>query len=181
MVFLKKEKGCKLIEWESNLGLREPDIYWEPTTAHSLCLACLGADAFKELCNVSGFLNFFQIWAFKKHVLLHRVFVGTCRLSLVVGSGGYSLAVARRLLVAVASRCRAWALGVWASAVMGHGLSCSVVCGVLLDQGLNPWPLCWQVDFYPLGHHGSPWLCQGELSCLSSLVLEGNHCSHGWQ
>lgn len=45
-------------------------------------------------------------------------------------------------------------------------------CGVLLDQGSNPWPQHWQVDSYPLGHHRSPWLCQGEFSCLLSLVLK---------
>ena len=43
-------------------------------------------------------------------------------LSLVVLSGGYSVAV-RRLLIVVASRCGAWALGMQASVVVAHGLS----------------------------------------------------------
>ena len=30
--------------------------------------------------------------------------------------------------------------------------SCSVACAVLLDQGLNPCLLHWQVDFPPLSH-----------------------------
>ena len=38
------------------------------------------------------------------------------------------------------------------------GLSCSTACGICLDQGLNPCPLHWQVDFYPLHHQGSPYI-----------------------
>ena len=56
------------------------------------------------------------------------------------------------------SCCGARALGAWASvtAVPGlwspgsvavmHGLCCSVACGILLAQALNPCPLCWQVN-----------------------------------
>ena len=29
---------------------------------------------------------------------------------------------------------------------VAHGLSCSVACGIFLDQGSNPCPLHWQVD-----------------------------------
>ena len=32
------------------------------------------------------------------------------------------------------------------SAVVAHGLGCSAVCGIFLDQGLNPCPLHWQAD-----------------------------------
>ena len=32
------------------------------------------------------------------------------------------------------------------SVVVAHGLSCSVVCGIFLDQDLNPCPLHWKVD-----------------------------------
>ena len=42
------------------------------------------------------------------------------------------------------------------SVIVGHGLSCSTACGIFPDQGLNPCPLHWQVDSYPLGHLGSP-------------------------
>ena len=31
------------------------------------------------------------------------------------------------------------------SVVIAHGLSCSMVCGIFLDQGSNPCPLHWQV------------------------------------
>ena len=36
-----------------------------------------------------------------------------------------------------------------------HGLSCSSACGIFWDQELNPCPLHWLVDFYPLFHQGS--------------------------
>ena len=39
---------------------------------------------------------------------------------------------------------------------MVHGLSCSVACGIFLDQGSNPCPLHWQTDSQPLRHQGSP-------------------------
>ena len=38
---------------------------------------------------------------------------------------------------------------------MAHGLSCSMVCGIFLDQGSNCL-LHWQVDSFPLSHQGSP-------------------------
>ena len=37
-------------------------------------------------------------------------------------------------------------IGMWASVVVAHGLSCSAACGIFLDQGSNPCPLHWQVD-----------------------------------
>ena len=39
---------------------------------------------------------------------------------------------------------------------MAHGLSCSVACGIFLDQGLNPCSLHWKADSQPLRHRGSP-------------------------
>ena len=45
-------------------------------------------------------------------------------------------------------RCAAFAraLGVWASVVVAHGLSCSAACGIFPDQRSNPRPLHWQAD-----------------------------------
>ena len=37
-----------------------------------------------------------------------------------------------------------------ASVVVAHGLSCSTACGLFPDQGLNPCPLHWWVDSYPV-------------------------------
>ena len=93
--------------------------------------------------------------------------------SLVVGSGAYSLVAVHGLLVAVAS------LVVWgaqASVVVAHGLvscglrvlehglsscvahrlSCSTVCGIFPGQGSNLCPLHWQMNSYPWSHQGSP-------------------------
>ena len=54
------------------------------------------------------------------------------------------------------SCCGARALGTRASVVVAHGLSCSVACGIFLDQGLNPFPMHWQADSQPLRHQASP-------------------------
>ena len=44
------------------------------------------------------------------------------------------------------SSCGSRALGARASVAVAHGLSCSVACGIFLDQGSNPCPLHWQTD-----------------------------------
>ena len=52
---------------------------------------------------------------------------------------------------------------------MAHGLSCSMACGIFLDQSLNPCPLHLQVDsfffsfylFIIFGCAGSSFLCEG--------------------
>ena len=59
-------------------------------------------------------------------------------------------------LTALASLVTEHRLWAQASVVVGHGLSCSSACGILPDQGSNPCPLRWQVDFYPPDHQGSP-------------------------
>ena len=40
--------------------------------------------------------------------------------------------------------------------IVVHGLSCSVVCGIILNQGLNPCLLPCLVDCSPLSHQESP-------------------------
>ena len=45
------------------------------------------------------------------------------------------------------------------SVVVAHGPSCPTVCGIFLDQELNPCPLHWQADFQPLVHQGSHMTC----------------------
>ena len=44
------------------------------------------------------------------------------------------------------SSCAAQVLGAQASVVVAHGLSCSQVDRIFLDQGLNPCPLHWQAE-----------------------------------
>ena len=72
---------------------------------------------------------------------LHRVFVAVLRLSLVAVSGGYSLVVGLGLSL--------WwllLLPSMGSVTVACGLSCSVACGIFLDQRSNLHPLNWQAD-----------------------------------
>ena len=54
------------------------------------------------------------------------------------------------------SCCGAQPLGSGTSVGAAHGLSCSMACGIFPDQGLNPCPLNWQANSYPLYHQESP-------------------------
>ena len=95
------------------------------------------------------FLIYFYFW-------LCWVFVSVRGLSLVAASGGHSssrcagLSLSRPLLLQSTGFRRA------GSVVVAHGPSCSVVCGIFPDQGLNPCSLHWQADSQPLRHQGSP-------------------------
>ena len=76
---------------------------------------------------------------------------------LLFGCRGCSSAAACGFLTAVASLVAEQRLkGPRTSVVVAHGLSCSLACGVLLDQGLNPFVPHWQVDSLPASHQGSP-------------------------
>ena len=48
-------------------------------------------------------------------------------------------------------------------------LSCSLACEIFPDQGLNPCPLYWQVDSYPLRHQRGP--CNVLLSKLAVQIF----------
>ena len=79
--------------------------------------------------------------------------------SLVAASGGPSLAVVRRFLIAVDFLVVEHGLqGALASVVVVHWLSGPSACGIFLNQGSTPSPRYWQVDFQPLDHQGSPKL-----------------------
>ena len=84
------------------------------------------------------------------------VFVSVRGLSPVVVSGGRSssrcagLSLSRPLLLRSTGSRRA------GSAVVAHGPSRSVACGILPDQGSNPCPLHQQADSQPLRQQGSP-------------------------
>ena len=84
------------------------------------------------------------------------VFVSVRGLSLVAGSGGHSssrcagLSLSRPLLLRSTGSRRA------GSAIVAHGPSCSLACGIFPNQGSNPCPLHWQADSQPLCHQGSP-------------------------
>ena len=90
------------------------------------------------------------------------------RLSLVAARGGCSLAAVHGLLVQLASLvAEDRLLGLQASAVVFprlqstgstvvlRRLSCSMACGIFLDQGLNPCLLHWQMHSLPLSHQAS--------------------------
>ena len=98
---------------------------------------------------IKNFFNYFYFW-------LHRVFVATHGLSLVVVSGGDSLVAVSGLVIAAVSLVAGHEKCAQASAVVAHELSCPLVCGSFPDQGLNQCPLQWQVDSLPLDHQGSP-------------------------
>ena len=71
-------------------------------------------------------------------------------LSLVAVFGGYSPVAVLRFLVLQGTGCRARGLQLlWhtGTVLLAHGLSHPVTCGIFPDQGSNPCPLHWQVDF----------------------------------
>ena len=120
---------------------------------------------------------FFYFWLF-------WVFVAVCRLSLIADSRGYSLLVgARTSHRSGFSSCGAWARGMGASVVVAHRLSCSRACGIFLDQGLNPCPLHWQVDSYPVYHQRSPPLsfCDGLIVVITVLRELVCNVGHVWR
>ena len=78
------------------------------------------------------------------------------RLSLVVVSRGYSGCCAQVSHCGFFSCCRTWALGLMGSIVAAHELSCSVACGIFLNQGSNLCLLYRQVDSLPLSPREIP-------------------------
>jgi len=56
--------------------------------------------------------------------------------------------------VSVIMTCGLWHLD---SEVTVLRLNFSAACGITPHQGLDPCPLRWQADSYPLCHEGSPW------------------------
>ena len=67
---------------------------------------------------------------------------------LLVAVQGFSLrSTGSRLVLSL------WSTG---SVVVAHGLSFSMVCGILLVQGTNLCLLQWQADSYPFYHQGRP-------------------------
>ena len=49
-----------------------------------------------------------------------------------------------------------WNTGSQAAVAEAHGISCSAASGIFLDQGLNPCPLHWQANSYPVYNQRSP-------------------------
>ena len=81
------------------------------------------------------------------------------------------------------------------SVVVVHWL-CLRACGIFPDKGVNPCPLYWQMDSYPLDHQKSPnmnllsWTVSMPTLCFVYLYFLGHKqtcplvwkrtCDHGW-
>ena len=108
------------------------------------------------MCKCYFYLTNFLFFNLSIYFWLCWVFVSVRGLSLVAASGGHSssrcvgLSPSWPLLLRSTGSRRA------GSAVVAHGPSCSVACGILPDQGSNPCSLHWQADSQPLRHQGSP-------------------------
>ena len=91
----------------------------------------------------------FSIALFKIFVYLFLAAPGLCAVqvfSLVAARGGYSPVTVHGFLIAVAFLVAAHGLGCSGSVVVVHGLTCSIVCGIFLEQGSNPCLSHWQAD-----------------------------------
>ena len=105
------------------------------------------------------FLNFIYLFIYLlTYLWLCWVFISVWGLSLVAASGDHSssrctgLSLSWPLLLqSTGSRCTG-------SAIVAHGPSHSVGCGIFPDHGSNPCPLHWQADSQPLHHQGSPMI-----------------------
>ena len=76
--------------------------------------------------------------------------------------GGFSCCRAQAPGCTGFSNCGMWVQWLWLQSlehrlsIVVHGLSCSLPCGIFLDQGLNPCLLHWQADSLSVSHQGSP-------------------------
>ena len=87
-------------------------------------------------------------------------------LSLVVANGGHSSLRCAGLSLSWPLLLRSKGSRRTGSAVVAHGPSCSVACGIFPDQGSTPCPLHWQADSQPPRHQGSP-----QMATSHSLLL----------
>ena len=118
----------------------------------------------------SSFLNYYYFYLFIcLFIYLLLAALGLCCCTWAFsscGERGLLFVAVRGLLIAVASLVaehrlqvrrpqQLWCVGLvvvahrlqsTGSVVVAHGLSCSVACGILLDQGWNPCALPWQAD-----------------------------------
>ena len=77
------------------------------------------------------------------------LFIVMC--SLLIAMASLMQSTDSRLVGSVVEVC-----GLSSSGLRAHGLSCSMACGIFLDQESNLYLLHWQVDSLPLKHQGSP-------------------------
>ena len=89
-------------------------------------------------------------------IWLSWAFVAALRFSLVVASRGYSSLWSKGFSSWWLLLFQSLGFRYTGSVVVAHGLSCSEARGIFPDQGSNPCPPHWQVDFYSLHHQRSP-------------------------
>ena len=94
-------------------------------------------------------------------------------------SGGCSLAAVCGLLLLWSTGSRHAGFGSWGTRAQlcGTGFSFLTACGIFPDQWLNPHPLHWQANSYPLYHQGSPWFKSSLSWNYIWLEKEDNQCS----
>ena len=109
---------------------------------------------------------------------LCRVFFAMHRLSLVAANGLLSTCGTGASRGRVADH-ELW--GTRASVVGAHWLSCSMACGIFLDQGSSPCPLDWQVDSQPLDHQGILRTFLFNNTCYNYILLQSiKNTKLGW-
>ena len=130
------------------MNIRIQDFLW--IYFQFSCGQCFHTDQAVELVSAMKTLTFeiVLIYLFLAALGLHRY----TQVSSSCDRQGSSLAVAHRLLTAVASPVAEHRVESEGSAVVAHGLRCPVACGIFPDQGSNPCPLNWQADSLPLGY-----------------------------
>ena len=124
------------------------------------------------------FLNFGFIYLFI-YLWLCWVFVSVRGLSLVAASGGHSSSRCAGLSPSWPLLLRSTGSRRAGSAIVAHGPSCSVACGIFPDQGSNPCALHWQADSQPLRHQGSPGIFLDYLTQLNHIQNSGLFLPYG--
>ena len=141
-----------LFRWLLDIGMSSLEKCLFRSSVHFLnCVVCFWNWVVWAVCIFWELSPCHTQLFFKKYVCIYFwlccIFTAEHGLSLAGVSGGHSLVAMCRLLTEVASLVVEHRLsGSWASAVLGHGLSCIMACGIFQDQGLNSCSLHWQVD-----------------------------------
>lgn len=111
------------------------------------------------------FVSFFSFWAVLSLCCCSQAF-STC------GKQELHSWQWHELLVAVTSLVGRMGSQAWASVAVGHGLSCSIICEIFLDQRWNPVRCTGRQILYPLVHLDRLTLCDVLLLFLWPLVPE---------